>query len=100
VEGEVLVLYLTASEHAVSAVLVVERAKKQILVYNISHTLAGAEVNYPLIEKFVYALVMASRTILQGSQNLSLNGPTLEERPPKVRCLRAALEVSHRTLPL
>jgi len=32
-------------------------------VYYVSHALAGAEVNYPLIEKFAYALVMASRKL-------------------------------------
>jgi len=62
-EGEVLVLYLAVSEHAVSAVLVAERAKEQIPVYYASHALAGAEMNYPLIEKFAYALVMASRKL-------------------------------------
>ena len=39
----------------------VEMAKKQILVYYISHALVEAEVNYLLIEKFAYTLVLASR---------------------------------------
>jgi len=63
IEGEVLVLYLAVSDHAVAAVLVVERAKEQIPVHYVSHTLAGAEVNYPFIEKFAYAVVMASRKL-------------------------------------
>ena len=58
-----MTLYLAVSEHAVSAVLVAERAREQVPVYYISHALAGAEVNYPLIEKFAYALVMASRKL-------------------------------------
>ena len=62
-EGEILVLYLAISEHAVSAILVVERVSEQIPMYYVSHALAGAEVNYPLIEKFPYALVMASRKL-------------------------------------
>jgi len=41
----------------------VERAKEQIPMYYVSHALAGAEVNYPPIEKFAYALVMASRKL-------------------------------------
>ena len=45
------------------AVLVVERAMEQILVYYVSHALAGAEVSHPLIEKFAYMLVMASRKL-------------------------------------
>ena len=46
-----------------SAVLVVERAKEQIPKYYIRHALAGDEVNYPLIEKFAYTLVMASQKL-------------------------------------
>jgi len=62
-EWEVSVLYLAISEHAVSAVLVAERAKEQIHVYYVSHALVGAKMNYPLIEKFAYALVIASRKL-------------------------------------
>jgi len=62
-EGEVLALYLAVSEHAASAVLVFKRAKEQIPVYYVSHTLAGTEMNCPLIEKFVYDLVMANRKL-------------------------------------
>ena len=40
-----------------------EGAKEHILVYYISHALAGAEINHPLIEKFAYALVIASRKL-------------------------------------
>jgi len=32
-------------------------------MYYVSHALAGVEVNYPLIEKFTYTLVMASRKL-------------------------------------
>jgi len=32
-------------------------------VYYVSHVLAGIEMNYLLIEKFAYALVMASRKL-------------------------------------
>ena len=42
---ETLVFYLTVLEHAVSTILVVERAKKQVPMYYMSHTLAGVEVN-------------------------------------------------------
>ena len=56
-------MYLAVSEHAISAVLVPERAKEQIPVYYVSYALAGAEMKYPLIEKFAYALVMASRKL-------------------------------------
>lgn len=46
-----------------SAVLVVERANEQIPVYYVSHALVGAEPHYPLIEKFAYVLVMATRKL-------------------------------------
>ena len=58
--GETLLLYVVILEQAVSVVLAVERAREQILVYYVSHALVGAKVNYPLIEKFAYTLVMAS----------------------------------------
>ena len=32
-------------------------------MYYVSHVLAGIEMNYLLIEKFAYALVMASRKL-------------------------------------
>ena len=41
----------------------VERAKEKILVYYVSHALLGAEVNYPLIEKFAYVLVLANQKL-------------------------------------
>jgi len=61
--GEVLVLYLAFLEHAIDAILVVERAKEQIPVCYVSHALAGTEVNYPLIEKLTFSLVVASRKL-------------------------------------
>jgi len=61
--GKVLALYLVVSERTVSTVLIVERAKEQIPVYYVSHALAGLQVNYPLIEKFAFALVMASKKL-------------------------------------
>jgi len=41
----------------------VKRAKEKILVHYVSHALAGAKANYPLIGKFACALVMASRKL-------------------------------------
>ena len=45
----------------VNAALIVEKAKEQIPVCYVTHALAGVEVNYALIEKFAYNLVMVSR---------------------------------------
>ena len=60
---EKLLLYFTVSKQAISGVLVADRAKEQILVYYVNHVLAGAETNYPLIEKFAYVLVMANQKL-------------------------------------
>jgi len=49
VPWEPLLLYLAISEQKVSTSLMVERDKEQILVYYVSHTLTGTELNYPLI---------------------------------------------------
>jgi len=51
---------LAVLEQAVSTIVVVERTGEKIPVYYISHALTGAEVNFPLIEKFAYMFVMAS----------------------------------------
>jgi len=44
--------------------IVVGKSKEQIIVYYVSHALVEAEIYYPLIEKFAYMLVMASRKLL------------------------------------
>jgi len=63
VQGETLHPYLAVSEQVVSAVLVVERPRERIPVSYMSHALAGAQVNYPLIDKFAYTLVLASQKL-------------------------------------
>ena len=60
---EPLLLYLAVSDYAVSVVLVVERDRHQHPVYYISHVLTGPESRYLLIEKFAYALLIASRKL-------------------------------------
>jgi len=54
-------MYLAISAWVVNAILVAEWKKEKMSVYYISHALTGAELNYPLIEKFAFALVLASR---------------------------------------
>ena len=62
-----LLLYVVASPHAVSAVLVKENQeehkKKQLPVYYVSETLDGAKKLYTEMEKIAYAIVMASRKL-------------------------------------
>ncbi|WP_271039623.1 reverse transcriptase domain-containing protein [Agrobacterium sp. ST15.13.040] len=62
-EGEPLVLYLAVTEKAVSSVLIKEEGPKQWPVYYVSKSLHGAEVRYPLLQKAIYALVLAGRRL-------------------------------------
>ena len=65
--SEPLLLYVAASPHATSAVLVKENQedhqKKKLLVYYISETLDRAKKFYTEMEKIAYAIVMASRKL-------------------------------------
>jgi hypothetical protein len=65
--GEPLLLYVAASPHAISTVLVREQQeehqKKQLLVYYVSETLYGAKKFYTEMEKVAYVVVMASRKL-------------------------------------
>jgi len=60
---EHLLLYLVVSDCAVSAILVAERSRQQYPVYYVSHVLTGPESRYLLVEKFAYALRIASRKL-------------------------------------
>ncbi|XP_022004330.1 uncharacterized protein LOC110901874 [Helianthus annuus] len=62
-EKEPLILYLSAAEVAVGAVLMVERENIQTPIYYISKMLTGPETRYSMIEKLVLALVHASRRL-------------------------------------
>ncbi|XP_056860098.1 uncharacterized protein LOC130508553 [Raphanus sativus] len=62
-EGEVLLLYLAVSEHAVSAVLVREEGRKQHCIYYVSKSLLDAETRYNHLEKLALALVNAARKL-------------------------------------
>ncbi|GKD62823.1 reverse transcriptase domain-containing protein, partial [Tanacetum coccineum] len=60
---EELIVYMSASYIAVSAVLMTERGTVQTLVYFISHTLQGPELNYTPMEKLVLSLVFAAKRL-------------------------------------
>ncbi|GJX45158.1 reverse transcriptase domain-containing protein, partial [Tanacetum coccineum] len=60
---ESLIIYLAASMECVSAVLIVERGKDQRPIYSVSRVLQGAELNYPIMEKLVLALVHVVRRL-------------------------------------
>ena len=59
-QGENLYLYLAISTTAVSAALIQEEDKKQLLVYYVNQTFQGAEAKYSRIEKITFALIVAS----------------------------------------
>ncbi|XP_056685866.1 uncharacterized protein [Spinacia oleracea] len=61
--GEVLCLYLAISDYALSAVLLTERDGMQLPVYFVSHMLQNADLKYPTIEKFSFALFLASKKL-------------------------------------
>ena len=65
--GEDLFMYLSVSEHAVSAVLLKDQGVQQP-VYYISKTLVDAETRYLPLEKLVLALVHATRKLPQYFQ--------------------------------
>ena len=59
-----MLLYVVASDHAVSGVLVQEKKEKskviQQPVYYISEALLGAKLNYTEIEKIAYIVLISS----------------------------------------
>ena len=62
-----LLLYVAASDHVVSGVLVQEKEEEskviQQSVYYISEALSGAKLNYIEIEKIVYAVLISSKKL-------------------------------------
>ena len=62
-----LLLYIVASDHVVSGVLVQEKEEEskviQQPVYYILEALSGAKLNYTEIEKIAYAVLMSSRKL-------------------------------------
>ncbi|XP_056694879.1 uncharacterized protein [Spinacia oleracea] len=62
-EGDTLQLYISASQHTVAAILIIEKDKAQIPVYFVSHILQEAETRYSLIEKLGLAVLIAARKL-------------------------------------
>jgi hypothetical protein len=80
-----LLLYLSASNLAISVVLVQEKEEegklKQILVYFASEALSGSKLFYFELEKIAYAVVMAAiklRHYFEGSQDKGYHESTAE----------------------
>ncbi|KAL5769981.1 hypothetical protein ACOSP7_014135 [Xanthoceras sorbifolium] len=62
-DGEKLTIYLAITQHAISAVLVREKNKIQLLIYDVSKRLQDAESRYPQMEKLTYYLVITLRKL-------------------------------------
>nr|GEV09585.1 reverse transcriptase domain-containing protein [Tanacetum cinerariifolium] len=60
---EELVIYLSATYGAISAVLMTERGAAQTPIYFISRALQGLELNYSPIEKLVLSLVFTAKRL-------------------------------------
>nr|GEX88902.1 reverse transcriptase domain-containing protein [Tanacetum cinerariifolium] len=60
---EELIMYLSATYGAISAVLMTDRGTAQTPVYFISRELQGPELNYSPIEKLVLSLVFAAKRL-------------------------------------
>ncbi|GJX30121.1 reverse transcriptase domain-containing protein [Tanacetum coccineum] len=60
---EELIVYMSATHGAISAVLMTERGTVQTLVYFVSRALHGLELNYTPMEKLVLSLVFAAKRL-------------------------------------
>jgi hypothetical protein len=75
-----LLLYIAATDSAVSAILVEERkeadALKQFPIYYVSKALSGSKLFYSEMEKMAYAVVMAKRKLRHYFQSHNVSVPT------------------------
>ncbi|XP_043816626.1 uncharacterized protein LOC122724822 [Manihot esculenta] len=81
-EGEELLIYLSASEQVVSAVLVRVEGGEQKPVFYVSKVLKDAEIRYLNIEKIAYALLLAVkkfRVYLESHQRVVMTNQPLKK---------------------
>jgi len=75
-----LLLYVSPTESAVSAVLVQEQenehSKKQVPVYFMSKAIPGSKIYYSEIEKIAYAVLIAARKLKHYFQAHKIKVPT------------------------
>ncbi|GJR45966.1 reverse transcriptase domain-containing protein [Tanacetum coccineum] len=74
-----LMVYLSAANEAVSAVVLVERNRRQTSIHCISRTLQDAKINYPPMEKLALALVHAARRLRRYASRSTIKGQVLAD---------------------
>ena len=101
IPGEELYLYLAVSPYAISSTLIREEGKVQKSVYYTSQALKGVEGRYPMIEKLVFALIIASRKLRHYFQayviNVIMNHPlkkAMNKLEAVERLIQWAIELS------
>ena len=80
ISGAKLLLYVSATESAVSAVLVAEQetkhTKRQVPVYFVSEALSGSKIYYSEIKKIAYAVLTVGRKLKHYLQAHKIRVPT------------------------
>lgn len=61
IPAETLSIYQATSQKAISAVLTLERDRKQLPIYFVSRAIQGPKLNYPTLEKLYLSLVHTVR---------------------------------------
>ncbi|GJS93630.1 reverse transcriptase domain-containing protein [Tanacetum coccineum] len=89
---EELIVYLSATHGAISAVLMTERGTVQTPVYFVSRTLQGPELNYTPMEKLVLSLVFTAKRLRRTITKMERHAGRTQYHLP-------AKDVSERTDP-
>ncbi|XP_013651718.1 uncharacterized protein LOC106356520 [Brassica napus] len=98
--GEVLLLYLAVSEHAVSAVLVREEGNKQLPIYYVSKALLDSETRYSHLERLALALIVAARKFrpyIQAHPIVVVTSFPVKVDPPQTRSLQTPSQMGRGT---
>ena len=91
--GEELLLYIAATTHVVSTVIVVERSEEghaygvQRPVYFISEVLSESKVRYPSIHKLLYGILITSRMLRHYFDEYKISERHRHDLPPGVQLL-------------
>ncbi|GKA21154.1 reverse transcriptase domain-containing protein [Tanacetum coccineum] len=101
---EELIVYLSATHGAISAVLMTERGTVQTSIYFISRALQSPELNYTPMEKLVLSLVFAAKRLRSLGEGIKArlgegNNNWIEELPHVLWAHRTMIMSSHDDTP-